>query len=103
MKDFYEDPFVPPDELAAANARHDREHGGSKEFAQSRIRSSWNEGRLVGRGPLTDKKIARYAKAGWFSLEFRQARRDFQARKQARRAKREGNFDVIDGRFIYRP
>jgi hypothetical protein len=103
FSDRYQEPYVPPEELRAANERHDLEHGDLREFSSQRIRSSWSEGRLVGRGPLTDKKIAKYAKAGWFSADFKEARRSLMLKKHAQRKRREGNFDIVDGRMIYRP
>lgn len=69
------------------------------------IRPAWNEGRLMRRRALTDRKIAKYESLGYYSAEYRQARRDLQARKRAGAAsRRSGNFDVADdGRLIYRP
>lgn len=51
-------------------------------------------------GKLTDQKIERYRRDGWYSEGFRQARREFQAK---RKAKREGNFVSNEGRLIYSP
>lgn len=67
------------------------------------IRSSWNETRLLMRGPLTDRKIEKYAKAGYYSDAFRQARREAWQRKAAKRAARSGNFLLVDGRMIFSP
>lgn len=67
----------------------------------SHIRSGWNISTMLRRGPLTDKKIEKYRKLGYYSNEFRQARKDLMKRKQE---KREGNFRVEkDGRMIYDP
>ena len=50
-------------------------------------------------GPLTDRKIEKYAADGWYSEEFRKARRELRNKK-----KRVGNFlECQDGRFIYSP
>lgn len=69
---------------------------------QAHMRSAWNISAMLRRGKLTDRKIAQYEKAGYYTPEFRQARRDLQARKRKRR--REGSFDVTDdGRMIYNP
>lgn len=66
------------------------------------MRSSWSETKLVMRGLLTDRKIEQYAKRGWYSPEFRQARRErMQQRKQV---KRDGSWLTLeDGRAIYSP
>lgn len=61
------------------------------------IRSGWNEAAMLIRGPLTDQKIARYAKQGWYSEEFREQRR------QKMKSRRKGNFVERDGRWIYSP
>lgn len=72
------------------------------------IRSSWNVTQMLIRGPLTDKKIEQYREAGWYSAEFREARREMMERKRVKReqheARREGNFLVFkDGRQVYSP
>jgi hypothetical protein len=72
------------------------------------IRSSWNETRILVRGPLTDKAIEKYRKQGWYSAEFKEARREMIARRNAKRqereSRREGNFLVFtDGRKVYSP
>lgn len=57
-------------------------------------------------GNLTDKQIERYRQQGYYSAEFRDARRELMHRKKARRdiaAQRSGNFVIIDGRTIYSP
>jgi hypothetical protein len=100
-----DDPFVDPHELAAANARCDldmAEHGidPSAPFL-ARIRCAWNPAAMIRRGTLTDRKISQYAEAGFYSAEFRKARKEHNERKNRRR---EGNFDrTPDGRMIYRP
>jgi len=67
------------------------------------MRTSWNETRLLMRGPLTDRKITQYAKAGYYSDAFREARREMWQRKAAKQARREGNFLVSEGRLIFSP
>ncbi len=91
-----EDPYVDPLELRAANERHDREHPD-----RTPIRPGFNPAIVIRRGMLTDKKIARYAKAGWYSPDFQQARRERMAKKQRRRE--DGNFVQSQGRLIYCP
>lgn len=58
------------------------------------------------RGPLTDKQIERYRKMGFYSAEFKQARKELQDMRKRRRdeRRRDGNF-VKDGegRMIYAP
>lgn len=71
-----------------------------KTMSSAHIRSGWNIGRLMQRGKLTDRKIAQYEKAGYYSAEFRKARKDL----QVRRRRREGGFEISeDGRMIYNP
>lgn len=66
---------------------------------QGSIRSTWNPARLTLRGPLTDRKIERYQRQGWYSAEFKKARRDRQAVQR-----REGNWlHTTDGRMVYSP
>lgn len=71
------------------------------------IRSGWNESLMILKGPLTDRKIGQYQRQGFYSQEFRQARRDRQAKKAEKRnrgLRREGSFLVgTDGRQIYSP
>ncbi len=95
--------FSLPD-VAQSNDRHDQEHGDPYDFNENRVPSGWNEAKLMRRAPLTDRKIAEYEKRGYYSQEYRQARRDLQQRKEAKRMQRQGNFDISsDGRLIYRP
>ncbi len=95
--------FALPD-VAASNDRHDHEHGDPYDFNENRVPSGWNEARLMRRAPLTDRKIARYEKLGYYSPEYRAARRELQERKAFKRHMRQGNFDVAEGgRLIYRP
>lgn len=72
----------------------------------SPIRSTWNANHLLIKGKLTDRKIEKYAQAGWYSDSFRAARREmFERRKMKReqREKRSGNFLEVDGRLVYSP
>lgn len=51
---------------------------------------------------LTDRRIAKYEKAGWYSPEMKQARKALAERKAGR--KREGEYiRMEDGRLIYSP
>lgn len=85
-------------DVAAANARWDREHPN-----WTPIRTAWSESRMLRRSKLTDKQIRKYEEQGWYSVEFKEARRE-RMLKQSKSRKREGNFDVAEGgRLIYRP
>jgi hypothetical protein len=62
-------------------------------FDQRRLPSAWSTIKFHMRGPLTDARIEHYRKLGWYSAE----------QRQARRARRKGNY-VLDGdRLIYSP
>jgi len=95
-----DEPFVDPLELARANQAHDfTPHDVCFDF-HARLPSSWKE-QFVG-GLLTDKKINRYEAKGFYSIEFKQKRMEYAARKKGR--KRMGNFiEAENGRFIYSP
>ena len=69
------------------------------------VRSGWQvlALSLLRLGPLTDRKIAQYQAAGWYSDTARQARRDLQERRKAKADRREGHFALRDGRMIYSP
>lgn len=55
-------------------------------------------------GRLTDKKIAKYQREGYYSPEFKAARREIMKNREFKRRMRQGNFDEVeDGRLIYRP
>lgn len=83
-----------------ANARFDREHDLS-EFVP--IRSSLAQLQNIVGKKLTDKKITRYERDGYYSADFKQTRADLRSRKQAK-VRREGNFEISsEGRMIYRP
>lgn len=52
--------------------------------------------------PLTDKRIAHYEARGYYSAEFREARRQHMAKKS--KVRRAGNFMTLeDGRMVYSP
>lgn len=55
---------------------------------QSPIKSTWNEIKLLMRGPLTDKRIEQYRKAGWYSAELKEARRERNAKRMVKREMR---------------
>lgn len=101
----FDDPVIDPDELAAANRRCEDElrRMGIDPRMPSGIRSPWRPESLVRRGMLTDKKLAAYLKAGWFSEEFRQARKDLVAKRSGKVPKRVGSFFERGGRLIYSP
>lgn len=62
---------------------------------------------MILKGPLTDRKIGQYQRQGFYSEEYRTARRERQAKKAERRnrgLRREGNLLVRqDGSPIYSP
>lgn len=58
---------------------------------------------MMMRGKLTDRKIDKYSKLGWYSDAFKEARRDLMAKKKAKSQKRSGSFLEQDGRMIYSP
>lgn len=63
------------------------------------FRSGWTVN-VFYKGQLTDKKIARYQRLGYYSAEFRAARKEYQDNKR----KRKGNFVQGEGgRLIYSP
>lgn len=69
-----------------------------------RLRSSWNTTAWLIRGPLTDRKIKKYMKQGWYSAEFKELRRRKMAQKQwIYHNERISNFFESDGRLIYSP
>lgn len=73
---------------------------------RTRIRPSWNCEAMLIRGPLTDRKIEQYRKRGFYSEELKATRRDFQAKKKAKREARDKsnqNFIERDGRLVFSP
>lgn len=65
------------------------------------VRSTWNETRMLLRGPLTDRKIEAYQKAGYYSEAYRQARRE---KMQRKRVERVGAWiRGAEGQMIYSP
>ena len=67
-------------------------------FRERHIRSTWRCSGTI--GPLTDKKILHYHKEGYYSIEIKEARKEFLERKY----KHRGSFiDMGEGRLIYRP
>ena len=61
---------------------------------------SQNLSRLAVGKKLTDKRIAHYEKLGWYSPEFRAARKALMDRNRVR----TGNFTAeSDGRLVYNP
>lgn len=96
----YQDPGLDPDVLKAANDRHDAEMRRMGMDITSRVRPAWNESKLIVRGKLSDGKIDKYAKKGYYSTEFREQRRASMAKKAL---KRKGNFVETDGRWVYCP
>lgn len=97
MTDIIDDAYI-----REANLRHDVERHFVCMDARAPMKSTWRPlfghmGKL-----LSDKKIDKYVKLGFYSDEFRAERKAYQAKKAARR--RSGNFvQAEDGRFIYSP
>lgn len=89
-------------EIAQANLIHDMQHGDPIEYQLQRVPCSFKEQKLILRGPLTDRKIKSYAKQGYFTQEFNDQRKEYWAKKRGQR-RREGNFDIVEGRLVYRP
>lgn len=93
-----DDPWIDPHILAAANARHDGEAhmvsmGGN-------MGNPWRSSKLMGAGELTDRKIEKYRELGFYSEEYRTARRE----RMKRKSTRVGNFiKSNDGKLIYCP
>lgn len=65
-----------------------------------RIKSGWNESLFLFKGKLTDKAIAKYQAQGYYDQDLKDARAKL---RKMRKARRDGNFDMVDGRMIYRP
>lgn len=63
--------------------------------------TSWREFTVGKR--LTDARIEYYQKLGYYSPEFRKARREAWERKASKRRQRVGSFDIVNGRMIYNP
>lgn len=89
-------------EIAEANRRHDQEHGNPFDYNLTKVSPGWKEARVLVRGALTDRQIEKYAEMGYFTEEFKELRRKLQAKKRGQRS-REGNFDIVEGRLVYRP
>lgn len=72
-----------------------------------RIRPSWNCEAMLIRGNLTDRKIEEYRKRGFYTAEYRDARKKLMEQKHFNRAMNRissGNFfEADDGRLIYNP
>lgn len=95
-----ENPLIDPEELRLANLKHDQEHGSH----WASIRSAWNGAALIRRGRLTDAKIGKYEKMGWYAPEAVKARSEARRRAAvARKGIRRGSYVEIGGRLIYAP
>lgn len=87
-------------DILQSNQKHDREHGNPFEYQMTRTRSAWNTSKMAVRKKLTDKQIDKYAASGHYSQELKDARKQIAA---SRKRKRDGNFNLEDGRLIYVP
>lgn len=57
--------------------------------------------KAIMRGPLTDKRLARYIKLGYYTPEAQLARREW---RQKAKTRRRGDFvEMEDGRLVYSP
>lgn len=72
------------DDIIKANNRFDQIHGNPYEYAQSRIKSGWNESRIAIRGKLTDRQISKYAKLGRYTEQYKEALRALASRRTVR-------------------
>lgn len=105
------DPYVNPTALQIANRDHDDRLRAEGVTQEGRVRSAWDTAKLVRRGVLTDKKIRAYAKAGYYSAEYKAARKKLMDKKTAQHNfynatqtfTKRGNFIERDGRLIYAP
>lgn len=97
----HDDPLIDPHELAEANARCDAEMAEQGRRVTDRIKCAWKQ--PTSNGPLTDRKIERYREQGYYSAEFREARRQHWESKAKKQRKRDGNFTIDGGRLIYTP
>lgn len=90
-------------ETKLANARHDAEAHSISMDTRCQLRSRNPQTAVL--GPLTDKKIAKYESAGFYSQSFRDARREMWQRRAAKKsAKRDGNWLIFtDGQKVYSP
>jgi len=93
------DTFFSLPDIPAANARHDQQHGDPYQFQSGRVRGGWQVHNMSRRGYLTDKQIDYYASQGFYSEEFREARRRHHEKKRSR----SGNWVTQEGRLIYSP
>lgn len=71
-----------------------------------RIRPSWNCEAMLIRGNLTDRKIEEYRKRGFYSSEYRIARKKLMDQKTFERNMNMAGSNFVqaeDGRLIYNP
>lgn len=92
--------LVDTEDLLEANRRHDTVGHNLSMEPWARYGFGWNDGRLLRKKLLTDKKIRQYEARGFYSAEYREARKRVQEAKR----RRKGNFVMADdGRLIYSP
>lgn len=97
------EPVVDPLLLAKANGACDAQLASYHLSTHDRLRSNWRSEPLRST-LLTDKQIAHYEELGYYSAEYRAARREFMARYLVRaQRKREGNFRKEGERLIFSP
>lgn len=95
-----DDPFIDPEELRLANERCDAELRRLGFDVNTRIRPGFNPNLVLRNGPLTDRKIERYQKDGYYSEEYRAFRKEHMNRQKPRRI---GNYTKTGDRLIYSP
>lgn len=106
-EDRFDDPYVSDLDLRMAWARHDREMLelgiDPKTGWSGSLKTKGFVNNIMGKR-LTDAKIAKYEREGFYSQEYREARKKMAEKKHQKRVVRQGNFDVGEnGRMIYRP
>ena len=68
---------------------------------RAHFKPQWRSWGFLRRGILTDKQIEKYQREGYYSAEFKLARKQLQSRQKRSRT---GNFILDDdGRMIYSP
>ena len=89
--------------ITDANQRFDHETHSVTMDAWLRFKTRWPTTASVGK-PLTDRKISEYQRRGFYSQEYRDARREHWRRKEGKHATRSGNFLIhSDGTLVFCP
>lgn len=95
--------FITP-ETIEANKRWDAEIGQHTISMDPRVPLRARQFSNIVGAKLTDKKIEQYRQRGFYSQEFKEARKQHMARVSSKKPKRVGNFLLFsDGRQVYSP